>query len=122
VLLVSLAASACSNLPKEPEGNFYHLDFPRAQALCSSSSGQQCKKLLISECDKFYMFSPKYWEAIQNYIDLLKCQVGGGCKSMSISQISTTTINEDLNKIKLRMTKIKKNLDIQRNYFEKGKL
>lgn len=120
VLLTSLVLASCASVPPAPNVNLYHHDFPRAQALCSNSKGEKCDKLLLAQTDKFYMLSPKDWEKIQNYIDLLACRIRGGCQSGTMNSMGVKVsssffdYSDDVVAVKRRLQKIDKTLKDQR--------
>jgi hypothetical protein len=127
LLLIALAGNSvivsCANIPKEPEINFYHMDFPRAQLLCSNSFGKKCDKILISQSDRFYMFSPQDWRKIQDYIDLLRCTISGGCKPMTTDSSNYSSMSTTLafDVAKKRLNDIDNSLKSQRKLAEQKK-
>lgn len=115
MLLVGLAVSlsGCgASLPKPPEGNLYLHWAPNDIALCSDiQSGKTCDPVNIHDTHKWYLFPPKTWESIQNYIDELIRRVEA--KEHELDTMGTkgyVLTTKDLQQMKAHLLYLKKRL------------
>lgn len=112
-----LALTSCAGkAPKPPYIQLHMHDISKEIALCTDSNGDECPPTDMSKTDKWFMLHPKYFQAIQDYIDLLVCKLNGGCASVLAQDFETMSVMneqeqlETLAQAKKRMNRIKNNL------------
>jgi hypothetical protein len=82
--MLGAASSGCvSKAPRPPALDIYIHDSANSVAYGKNSEGAVLEPISIKETDNWFMFSPRSWESVQNYVDLLVCIIDGGCKSES---------------------------------------
>jgi hypothetical protein len=73
--IILLSCGTSQTVPPAPTINIY-LHFAKDRvALCSRTDGTACEALPIWETNNFIMLSPRDWQAVNDYIDLLILQI-----------------------------------------------
>jgi hypothetical protein len=73
--IILLSCGTSQTVPPAPTINIY-LHFAKEKvALCSRTDGTTCEALPIWETNNFIMLSPRDWQAVNDYIDLLILQI-----------------------------------------------
>jgi hypothetical protein len=73
--LILLSCGTSQTVPPAPTINLY-LHFAKDRiALCARTDGTSCEALPIWETNNFIMLSPRDWQAVNDYIDLLILQI-----------------------------------------------
>lgn len=82
----SLFLVGCNTLPEKPIVTICIIDYPRQEGICAETTNKTeardlaiqaiaaaaTKRIPLESMDKSVCFSPKEWEKVQNYIDILE--------------------------------------------------
>ncbi len=64
----------------------------------------------MAQTDKWFMIQPKYFQAMQDYMDLMKCQLDGGCGATLKATAAGNVTASDLELVSRRVNRVKRAL------------
>lgn len=103
ILLAIVSSVACAGMPAKPKGELCTHYASAGVAICNDiPTGHDAPDVIISDTDKWVMFSPQTWQNVMDYIDALKRKA----EKTSPGVVSTTP--KELAAFKAQAVKLKK--------------